>query len=68
MFEVIARNKTRHPVKADAVFSYQTDKMQILMQNVHDTKFVELVQSEEFVEFLQLKGDLTNFLNIILIW
>ena len=39
LFEVIARNKTRYPVQADAMFSYQIDKMQILMQNVHDTKF-----------------------------
>ena len=64
-FEAIARRKTHHAVKTDEVFSEKIYKVRILMQNVIEkiTKqsFDELVQSEEFVELAQLKGDLENF-------
>ena len=64
MFEAIARSKIHLAIKLGKTFSYQIDKMQILMQNVikNITKqnFDELVQLKEFVEFPQLKRDLAN--------
>ena len=65
LFEAIARSKIHHAIKTDEVFSEKIDTMQILMQkvieNITKQNFDELVQSEEFVELPQLKGDLANF-------
>ena len=64
MFEAIARSKIHHAIKTDEVFSEKIDKMQILMQkvieNITKQNSDELVQSEEFVELPQLKGDLAD--------
>ena len=65
LFEDVTRSKIHHAIKTDEIFSQQIDKTQVLMQNVIENiikqSFDELVQSEEFVEFPQLKRDLANF-------